>query len=196
MRPDPNSVAEQFRLDIAANRNAQKWTPREIVCRTLWELLRAPLFAWTPRPFWGWRRTVLRVFGAQIGQNVHIHPTVRIAIPWNLSVDENSALGDGAIVYSLGRISIGRDATVSQYAHLCAGTHDYRRKDMRLLKSPITIEDGAWICADAFIGPGVKIGMFAIVGARAVVTKDVDQNVIVGGNPARELATRPPFGSS
>lgn len=195
MRPDLASAEQPLQIDIAANRKAQKWTPGEMLGRALWETMRGPLFSWTPRPFWSWRRAVLRAFGAKVGRNVHVHPTVRIAIPWNLSIDDNAALGDGAIIYSLGRISIGRNATISQYAHLCAGTHDYRRGDMLLLKPAIRIEEGVWICADAFIGPGVKVGAFSIVGARAVVTKDVGENVIVGGNPARVLRARPPIGS-
>jgi putative colanic acid biosynthesis acetyltransferase WcaF len=194
MRSEVTS-AERLQIDIAANRKAQKWTSGEMLGRALWETMRGPLFSWTPRPFWAWRRAVLRGFGAKVGRNVHVHPTVRIAIPWNLSIEDNAAVGDGAIIYSLGRISIGLNATISQYAHLCAGTHDYRRSDMWLLKPAIRIEEGVWVCADAFIGPGVNVGAFSIVGARAVVTKDVAESVIVGGNPARVLRARPPIES-
>src|SRR5690606_40555832 len=87
----------------------------------------------------GWRRAVLRAFGARIGRDVRIHPTVRIAVPWNLSIDDEAAVGDRAILYSLGRITIGKRATISQYAHLCAGSHDYRRRDLQLLKLPIIV---------------------------------------------------------
>ena len=177
--------------DIAANRRAQKWSTRELAGRAVWEALRGPLFAWTPRPMWAWRRSILRLFGAKIGRQVHLHPTVRIAVPWNLSIADEAAVGDCAILYSLGPISIGKRVTISQNAHLCAGTHDHRRRDMALLKPPITIEAGAWICADAFIGPGVTVSSESIVGARAVVTKDVPSRVIVSGNPARVLAPRP-----
>ena len=140
---------------------------------------------------WGWRRGILRLFGAKIGRDVHIHSTVRIAIPWNLQIGHQTSIGERAILYSLGMITIGRSATISQYAHLCAGTHDYRRADMALLKPPIVIGDGAWICADAFVGPGVSIGDYAIVGARAVVAKSVLDGVIVIGNPARVVGSRP-----
>ena len=80
--------------------------------------------------------------------------------------------------------------TVSQRAHLCAGTHDFRDPAMPLLRPPITIHDDAWICADAFIGPGVEIGSGAVVGARAVVVKGVAAWMIVAGNPAREIGKR------
>ncbi|WP_301750318.1 putative colanic acid biosynthesis acetyltransferase [uncultured Erythrobacter sp.] len=135
---------------------------------------------------------MLRLFGAQIGASVHIYPTARIAIPWNLQVEDYVAIGDHAIIYSLGKIHLKARATVSQYAHLCAGTHDWRDKAMPLLKPPITIGEDVWICAEAFVGPGVHVAARAIVGARAVVTKDIDADQIVVGNPARQIGLRQP----
>ncbi len=141
---------------------------------------------------WLWRRGVLRLFGAEIGRDVRIHPSARIAVPWNLRIGDEATIGDQAILYALGSITIGSRATISQNAHLCAGTHDYRRSDMPLLKTPITVGEGAWVCADAFVGPDVIVGAFSIVGARAVVLKSIPDGVIVGGNPARILRNRPP----
>lgn len=178
-------------LNIKANRAASKWSGRELVGRALWESLRGPLFAWTPRPFWGWRRAVLILFGARIGRNVHIHPSVRIAIPWNLDVGDFVAVGDRAIIYNLGLVTIGASATISQHAHLCGGSHDHCRPDLPLVKATVTIEEGAWICADAFVGPNVIVGRLAVVGARAVVTRDVAASSIVVGNPARVVGRRP-----
>jgi putative colanic acid biosynthesis acetyltransferase WcaF len=183
-------------LNIALNRKGRKWSRSELFGRGLWEVLRGPLFGWTPRPLWAWRRFVLRMFGASIGRDVQLYPTVRIAVPWNLSIQEDASVGDRAILYSLGPIHIGRQATVSQGAHLCAGTHDFERSDMPLVKAPIWIGDGAWICADAFVGPGVRVGDYAILGARTVAMKNVADNMIVAGNPARVLRERPrPAGS-
>lgn len=178
-------------LSIAANRKARKWTRREQMGRVLWGLC-VPLFALSPRPLWGWRRFLLRAFGARIGRDVHVCPSVRFTIPWNVTIGDESAIGDRAIVYALGPITIGRQATVSQNAHLCAGTHDHRFADMPLVKSSISIGSGAWVCADAFIGPDVAIGDRSIVGARAVVMKDVPADTIVAGNPARVLRARAP----
>lgn len=176
--------------NIAANRWARKWSGSELAARGLWELLRAPLFAWTPRPLWGWRRFVLRMFGARVGREVHIYPSVRIAVPWHLTIGDQTAVGDRVILYALGEIRIGQRVTISQGAHLCAGTHDYALADMPLVKSPISVGDNAWVCADAFIGPGVRVGSHAIVGARAVAVKDVQPGIIVAGNPARAIRRR------
>ena len=134
---------------------------------------------------------MLRAFGAQVAPGVQIHPSVRITIPWNLAIGDESAVGDRAILYALGPIRIGRQVTISQYAHLCAGTHDFTRADMALQRPPIEIGDRAWICADAFVGPGVRIGDSSIIGARAVVVKDIPAGVIAAGHPAKVLRARP-----
>ena len=176
--------------DIEANRRARKWSGRELAARALWESLRGPLFAWTPRPMWGWRRAVLRAFGARIGRNVHLHPTVRIAVPWNLAIAADAGIGDNVILYSLGPISIGAGATVSQNAHLCGGTHDFRQRDLPLVKASVAVGAGAWVCADAFVGPGVTVGEGAVVGARAVVMRDVPDWAVMVGNPARQVSER------
>lgn len=176
-------------LNIAENRLACKWTRRELVGRVLWACCR-PLFRWSPRLCWGWRRFLLRVFGAEVAAHVHIHPSAVVFIPWNLKMGEWSSVGFGALLYNLGPLTIGKNVTISQRAHLCGGTHDFRDAAMPLVKAPITIEDGAWVCADAFVGPGITVGERAVVGARAVVTKDVSPGMIVGGNPACVIGER------
>ena len=179
-----------YKIDIAANRKASKWTRRELFGRICWELVGSRLFAWSPRPAWGWRRSVLRLFGATVGQAVRIDPTVRITIPWHLSLGDDIGIGERVALYSLGQISIANGATISQNAHLCAGSHDFRGPDMRLTKPPIVIGEGAWICADAYIGPGVTIGEFGVVAARAVVVRDVAAGSVVAGNPAVQVGIR------
>jgi putative colanic acid biosynthesis acetyltransferase WcaF len=180
------------RLDIVANRRADKWTRRELFRRFLWELTQ-PVLRLIPRQFWGLRRWLLRLFGAQVGREVRVHRTVRITIPWNLTIDDEAAIGDGVQIYNLGQVSIGAQATISQGAHLCAGTHDHRRPDLPLVKCTIKIGRGAWVCADAFVGPNVSVGDFAIVGARAVVVRNVEPGVVVAGNPARIVGRRESF---
>lgn len=174
------------RTNVSENRRTRKWTRREQAGRILWALA-WPLFALSPRPLWGWRRLMLRAFRARVEAGVHIYPTVRITIPWNLELGEQCAVGDRAILYALGPIIIGSRATISQGAHLCAGTHDITRPDRPLIKPPIVIKADVWVAAEAFVGPGVTIGDGAIIGARGVVMKDVEPGAIVVGNPARSI---------
>jgi putative colanic acid biosynthesis acetyltransferase WcaF len=176
-------------LNLAANRAAAKYTRLELGKRVLWAFTR-PLFRFSPRPFFGWRRLLLRVFGAQVGGQVHIYPSAVIYMPWNLIIGEWSSIGEDVLVYNLGSVRIGRGATISHRAHLCAGTHDYEDPAMQLLKPPISIGDSAWVCAGAFVGPGITVGEGAVVGASAVVVKDVPPWTVVVGNPARVLKSR------
>ncbi len=176
-------------LDIQTNRHDRKYTPREMLLRVLWGLGRIA-FSRSPRVGFGFRAWLLRRFGAKIGRDVHIYPSAVIYFPWNLEVGDASAIGEDVLVYNLGTISIGCSATISHRAHLCAGSHDYRDPTLPLLKPPIRIEDNAWVCADAFVGPGVTVHRGAIVGARAAVFSDVPEMKIVVGNPARVIKTR------
>jgi putative colanic acid biosynthesis acetyltransferase WcaF len=158
--------------------------------RVVWGMVWLLAFRPTPRPLYGWRNLLLRLFGATIGRNARIAPSVRIWAPWNLTVGTEASLGYAVDCYAVDRITIGDHATVSQEVFLCAATHDVGDPHMRLLTAPIVIGDQAWVCARAFISPGRTIGAGAVVGACAVVTRDVAAWMIVAGNPARELRRR------
>jgi len=176
-------------LDIAANRRAKKYTPGELFRRALWAGGRLA-FRFSPRPCFGWRRFILRCFGAKIGAHVNTYPSTWIYFPWNLTAGDWCALGEETFIYNLGPVTLGEKVTISHRAQLCAGTHDYTRPDLPLLKPPIIIENQAWVCADAFIGPGVTVGEGAIIGARAVAMKNVAPWTIVAGNPAKPIRQR------
>ena len=150
----------------------------------------SPLFRFSPRICHGWRRLLLRLFGAKIGARVQVFPSVQIAFPWNLAIGTQSVVAWDVRLYTLGRIEIGERVVISQAAHLCAGTHDYEGEGFPLLKKDIRVGDDVWVGADAFVGPGVKVARGAVVAARAVVVKDVQEQAVVAGNPARFIKTR------
>lgn len=176
-------------MNIESNRKAQKYSRKEIVLRVLWGTGKW-FFRLSPRPCFGFRRWLLHVFGAKIGANVNIYPSALIYYPWNLEIGDGSAIGEWALVYNLGKVTIGERTTISQRVHLCAGTHDYRQPDMPLIKPPIIIGDEVWVCADAFVGPNVTVSDRAIIGAASVVMKDVATSTIVAGNPAKFIKER------
>lgn len=163
---------------------------RNKCCRVLWGIIWLLLFRPSPRVFHGWRRTLLRLFGASISHTAKIDPTVRIWIPRNLEMGEEATLGGGVNCYCVERISLGAHATVSQESYLCTATHDAEDPFMRLVAKPIRIEDQAWVCARSFIMPGITVHQGGVVGACAVVTKNVAAWEIVAGNPARFVRTR------
>ena len=176
-------------LNINQNRNDKKYPLKEQVLRVFWSLGKI-VFLLTPRPMFGLRRFILRLFGAKIGKKVYIYPSTKIYFPWKFSISDWSAIGENALIYNLGEVKIGKKATISHNAHICAGTHDYTDVTLPLQKPAIQIEDQVWIAADAFIGPGVTIGEGAVIGARATVFKDISPWSVVGGNPARFIKKR------
>ena len=170
-------------------RGLRYYSPADYLRRGLWALAQ-PLWCYSPRWCWGWRRGLLRLFGASIGPGVRVYPAARIHQPWNLSLGPRCTIAWSATLYCLGPIRLGADVVVSQGAHLCAGDHDMRDPAFPLRKRPITVADGAWIAAEAFIGPNVSIAERAVVGARAVVMRDVPAAAVVAGNPARVVGER------
>lgn len=181
---------EAIELDIAANRAARKYSRREQCLRIAWAFGRW-LVHLSPHPCHGWRRGMLRLFGAKVGRQARIAASAHVFMPWNLEIGEWAAIGPGVFVYCLGKVRIGARATVSYRSHICAGTHDFTDPAIPLIKPPVTVGDDAWIGTEAFIGPDVTIGAGAMVAARAVVVKDVEPNTLVGGHPARVLGPRP-----
>lgn len=173
-----------------AVRAASPWTRSQNIKRMLWGLVQATLFYYSLPNAYRWRAMLLRWFGAKLAPNVRIRRTVRTEIPWNLTVGTQTAVGEFAILYCLGPITIGRYVTISQYVHLCAGTHETHNREMKLLRPPITIGDDVWIAADAFVGPDVAIGERTIVGARSSVFRDLPAGVVAVGNPAKPIRAR------
>src|SRR5439155_19655315 len=164
---------------------------KEYVRRMLWAIGQATLWRYSPPRAFRFRRWLLRHFGAKLADNTWLRHTTVIAHPWLLEMEEWSNLARDVTVYNLGPIFIGRHSVVSQGTYLGAGTHASLQPHLPLLRPPIRIGRGVWIGAQAFIGPGVSIGDNSIVGARAVVSKDVPRGVIVAGNPARVIKPRP-----
>lgn len=164
--------------------------------KAVWFTVQATLFRLPLPRLSGWRRFLLRCFGADIHRTVNISPTATVWHPWLLRIGAHSALSDRVFIYNLGEVIIGSHTVLSQDVYLCAGTHDYARLDLPLQRKPITIGHGVWLCAGAFIGPGVMVGNNAIVGARSVVMRDVTDASITMGNPARVVRARPLPGSA
>lgn len=184
----PESSASRIRVDRAACPSPHSAANK--LARLLWQV--AGLLLFRPSP-WFWhapRRALLRLFGAQVGKHVQIMPSVQIWAPWNLALGDDATVGSGVDLYDVDRIEIGAHATVSQRAFLCTATHDVDHPNMPLQTAPIRIGAGAWVCAEAYVHPGITIGVDAVAGVRAVVLHDVPPGQIVGGNPAKFIRLR------
>jgi putative colanic acid biosynthesis acetyltransferase WcaF len=183
--PQPSQIFQT--LDRTA---AYPYRRSEYLRRYAWLVIQATLYRLPLPRAYGWRRFWLRCFGAKLGTAAAVHSTTHILHPWLFEMGDWSNVSAGVVVYNLGPIKIGSHTVISQNAYLCAGTHDYTKPDLPLLREPITVGDGVWIAASAFIGPGVRVENNSVVGACAVVMKDVAENVVVAGNPARVIKNR------
>lgn len=169
---------------------ASPWTFRQKVGRAIWMLVGRPIFRLSFHNWYGFRAWLLRMFGARIGKDVRLRPSVNVEVPWNIDIRDGVTVGDEAILYSLGTITIGERTIISQYAHLCAGTHDHTDRRFPLIRDPIVIGPDAWIGADAYVGPNVTIGHLSILGARSSAYKDLEPQTVYAGNPARPIKKR------
>ncbi|WP_010179190.1 LbetaH domain-containing protein [Aquimarina agarilytica] len=137
-----------------------------------------------------WKLFLLRLFGAKLHRKAVVYSSAKIYMPWNLEMDEYACLAPEVDCYNVAKISIGAHTTVSQKTYLCSASHDITKSNNPLIIAPILIKDQVWIGASVFIGMGVEIGQGAVVGATASVYKNVEDWVIVGGNPAKFIKKR------
>lgn len=157
----------------------------------VWWLVQAVCFPLSPHFAHGFRRWLLRQFGAQIGEGVRIRPTARFTYPWNVTIGDYSWVGDDAVLYSLEKITIGEHCVVSQKSYLCTGSHDISDSRFGLVTGEVVIENGAWVAMDCFVGPAVTIGANAVVGARSSVFRSLPAEMICMGTPCKPVKKRP-----
>ena len=154
------------------------------VKESLWLVVSLVLFQLCPFSFSALKRVLLRAFGASIGRNVTIKPQVKITFPWKLTVGDHVWLGEECWLLNLERVVIGSNVSISQRAFLCTGSHDYKKTTFDLITRPITLEDGVWIGASCWVGPGVTVESHSVLTAGSVATKNLAANGIYRGNPA------------
>lgn len=156
----------------------------------LWWMVQASLFRWSPQFAYGWRAFLLRMFGASVGKGTVIRPSVTVTYPWKVTIGDRAWIGDDAVLYSLGEISIGKDSVVSQRSYLCAGDHDYSSPDFPIRGPAIRVGNEVWIATDVYVGPGVTIGDGVVVGARSSVFRELPPGMVCVGSPCRPLKER------
>lgn len=156
----------------------------------LWWIVQSTVFACSPQFMYGWRRGLLRLFGAKVGVGVLIRPSAKVTYPWRVTIGNSAWIGDDVVLYSLGEIEIGNDAVISQRSYLCAATHDYTQPDFPISASKVCIGQQVWLATDVFVSPGVTIGKGTVVGARSSVFHDLPPMMVCMGNPAKPIKPR------
>jgi len=178
----------QLDLQNYQNRHSIKSKIGRVIWNVVWLLLFRP----TPRGnlFRPWRIALLKLFGAKVQWSSNVLPSCKIWQPWNLTMGAYACLSEDVDCYTVAPIVIGDQTTISQGVKLCTAGHDISSKIMELTYKPVTIGANAWVAGWSIILPGVTIGEGAVVGAGAVVTKDVESWTVVGGNPAKFIKRR------
>lgn len=155
-----------------------------------WYLVKCALFL-TALPVPGSvKRGALRLFGATVGTGVVIKPRVNIHLPWRLSIGDHAWIGEEVFILNFEPVWVGAHACVSQRVFLCTGNHDYRDPSMPYRNAPIRLEDGVWVGAQCFVGPGVVAGVDAVITAGSVVTRSLPAGAVCAGNPCVPVGSR------
>ena len=136
------------------------------------------------------RRDFLRTFVAKLDEGAMINSPFYMEFANHLEMGVNSFINYDCIMLNNAMVKLGDNVLVGPKVSFYTAMHpiDAKQREQWLVYAkPITVEDNVWIGGSATILGGVTIGKNAIVGAGAVVTKDVEPNTIVVGNPARVL---------
>ena len=172
---------------------APSFSFRHRMARAVWNLVWLALAAWTPAPLHRWRVFLVRLFGGHVPYGVFLYGSARIWYPPQLTMHQRATLGPGVNCYCMAPIEIGAYAIVSQGAFLCTGTHNIHNPAFQIYALPIKIGANAWVCAEAFVGPGVTMGDGAVLAARGVAFQDMAPWSVFTGNPAVKKSDRTPF---
>lgn len=127
-----------------------------------------------------------------LGKEVIIKQPTVIEGKENVSINDNTVIGNFVHIWGHGGVEIGKNVLIAAHCCITSLGHDTTKEDMKnsIISKKVIIDDDVWIGSNAVINPGVKIGKGAVVGAGSVVTKDVPPNAIVVGVPARILKYR------
>ena len=121
-----------------------------------------------------------------MGTGSRINTPLTVVRAHNVKIEKNVIIMNGCLMMSAGGITIDDEAQIAANVQLISNNHDLENR-MVITCKPVHICRRAWIGAGATILPGVTIGENSVVGAGRVVTRDVESNTIVAGNPARVI---------
>lgn len=136
------------------------------------------------------RKFVYRIFGLKIGRGSSIHMGVKFYETKNIFIGQDTIIGEGCVLDGRDELRIGNHVALASDVMIYNSQHDTADENFSAIIKPVSIEDYVFIGPRAIILPGVTLGKGAIIGAGAVVTKDVPEFSIVGGVPAIIIGER------
>jgi len=184
MQPTTAAKSANIPVDLSTPDNTNLVRGRSLWIEALWILVGAPIVASKVIVSIKFRCWLLRLFGADIGVNVHMKPGVRVKFPWYLSIGDHCWIGEDVWFDNLAPITIAPHVCVSQGAYLCTGNYDWTKSNMRLFSRPIILERGSWVGARSVVSPGVTVGEGAVLTIGSVAIKSLASYGVYMGNPA------------
>ncbi len=134
------------------------------------------------------RAAILRDLLGTLGDGATIRPPFRCDYGFNIHIGARTFANWGLIALDVGKITIGADVQIGPNVQLLTATHPIEPEPRRAKwegSKPITIADNVWLGGGVIVCPGVTIGENSVIGAGAVVIRDIPPNVVAVGNPAR-----------
>jgi len=134
------------------------------------------------------RTQLLRELFGSTGENVYMEPNIRVDYGYNIFVGENFSANFDCVILDVCEVRFGDNCMLAPGVHVYTATHPLdptERNSGKEYAKPIIFGDNVWIGGSAVINPGVSIGDNVVIASGSVVTKDVPNNVVVGGNPAK-----------
>lgn len=136
------------------------------------------------------RKWFLMILGAKFGERTYLFRRAEVLKPYGLKIGKRTSIGWFTLLDARGGLDIGNNVNISSYVKIITGSHDINSPQFEAKFEPVKIEDNVWIGSGAIILQNVTIGRGAVVAAGAVVTKDIEENSVVGGVPAKFITKR------
>lgn len=156
----------------------------------LWNLVNGTLFRWSPFFLRKYRIALVRMFGGNIDWTASISAKATIIDPWNLTMGKQSSLGDYSYLSCRDKVIIGSKSCIGRGVYLSTGSHNIYSEHFEMITGPIEIGDCVWVATNSTVFKDVKISDGAVIGAKSLVTKNVEPWTVVGGNPAKFIKKR------
>lgn len=182
---------------MVIDKTGKRLSPAEILKKifsrinnTILELKIFLIYVFSYIPSHTFRKLIYRLGGIKIGFGSTLHMGIKFYETKNIIIGQDTIIGENSVLDGRDELRIGNHVAIASEVMIYNSQHDLNDENFNAISKPVIIDDYVFIGPRAIILPGVKIGRGAIVGAGAVVTKDVLENTIVGGVPAHEIGQR------
>ncbi|TYC08802.1 acyltransferase [Bizionia gelidisalsuginis] len=141
--------------------------------------------------FFKFKQILCQIAGLELGDNIKICSSVRFLGQGKIKIGSNTWIGPATMIISTAEVKIGENVDIAPRVYIGTGTHEMGTDGIRMAgkgtKKSVIVGDGTWIGTGAIILPGVTIGRMCIIAAGSLVNKDINDNTIVGGVPAKVI---------